>query len=111
MPPALVPDPDVMTMSPPTVFVGVAVEEPEVILTSPAVPEEEATDKEMEPAFPVPVLVPAVREMVPDSVSEPVLPVVAPVLISILPVTLPTVVARVIAPDVPWFATEPLEPL
>ena len=98
LPPMLDPDPDVRIKSPPTVG-EVAVEEPEKSLTSPAVPEEEATDIVIEPADPVPaaaVLAPVVREMLPELV-----PVPWPVTTETLPVIAPAVVEREIAPDVP----------
>jgi hypothetical protein len=93
-------------MSPPTVFVGVAVEEPEMSVSVPAVPEEEATDKAMEPAVPAPVLSvapPVLRKMLPD-----LLPVAIPVLSFKSPVIVLSVVEREIAPDVPVGAAVPL---
>ena len=104
LPPALVPDPDVMAKSPPTVFVGVAVEEPEMSVSVPAVPEEEATDKAMEPAVPaLSVAPPVLRKMLPDLLPEAV-----PVLSVKSPVIVPVVVEREIAPDVPVGAAVPL---
>ena len=82
-----------------------AVEEPEKSVSVPAVPEEEATDIVMEPADPVPVLVPVVREMLPE-----LAPVAWPVTTETLPVIAPAVVEREIAPDVP-VAAVPADPV
>ena len=96
LPPVVVPDPDVMAKSPPKVL-AVAVEEPDMSVSVPGAPEDEATDKEMEPAVLALVLAsPVLREMLPD-----LLPVAVPVLSIKSPEIVPSVVEREIAPDVP----------